>query len=131
MEKIRDKKYEKKVQNMLSNNRSLSKGKIDIKQLKEKLSKKGINSAKAEERLMEQQRKKTPRRFQQSENHMEIEEPERIAKKRLDPLEQKRRKIQKKVFKDGRKGESDREVFVSKPKHLFSGKSTVGKRDFR
>jgi nucleolar GTP-binding protein len=47
-------------------------------------------------------------------------------------LEKKRRKIQKKVFsKDGRKGESDRQVFVSKPKHLFSGKSTVGKRDFR
>lgn len=68
---------------------------------------------------------------------MEIEEPERIAKKReLNPmdqmLEQKRRKIQKKIFgKEGRRGDADREVFVSKPKHLFSGKSTVGKRDFR
>jgi hypothetical protein len=33
--------------------------------------------------------------------------------------------------KEGRRGEADREVFVSKPRHLFSGKSTVGKRDFR
>lgn len=68
---------------------------------------------------------------------MEIEEPERILKKKgktpmEEMLEKKRWKIQKKVFKkDGRKGESDREVFSSKPKHLFSGKSTVGKRDFR
>lgn len=66
---------------------------------------------------------------------MEIEEPDNITDTRdfrEEMLEKKRRKIQKKVFsKDGRKGESDRQVFVSKPKHLFSGKSTVGKRDFR
>lgn len=68
---------------------------------------------------------------------MEIEEPSRILKKREESprdfmLEQKRRKIQKKIFgKEGRRGDADREVFVAKPRHLFSGKSTVGKRDFR
>ena len=46
-------------------------------------------------------------------------------------LEKRRRKIQKKVFKDGRKGEADRHVYVSRPKHLFAGKSTIGKRDYR
>lgn len=76
------------------------------------------------------------RRMERKQNAMEIEEPERGKSKAKTPmeemLEQKRRKIQKKLFrKDGRKGEADREVFVSKPKHLFSGKSTVGKRDFR
>ena len=46
-------------------------------------------------------------------------------------LETRRRKIQKKLFKDGRKGEADRHVYISKPKHLFAGKSTIGKRDYR
>lgn len=85
--------------------------------------------------MKEKQQQNSLRRMQRNQDTMEIEQPTRPTKKasQMDEmLEQKRRKIQKKVFgKEGRRGESDREVFVSKPKHLFSGKSTVGKRDFR
>lgn len=124
------------MESSLKNNRTLSKGKLNLTNLKEKLNKKGIESEKAVQRLQEQQNKKTLRRIKAKEMNMEIEEPDVIVDKRDsnsrdEMLERKRRKIQKKVFKDGRKGESDRQVFVSKPKHLFSGKSTVGKRDFR
>lgn len=41
------------------------------------------------------------------------------------------RRDQKILGRDGRKGEADRHIYDLKPKHLFSGKSTVGKRDYR
>jgi hypothetical protein len=59
LEQVRDAKYERKVSNMLSNNKSLSKEKLNLKSLKEKLNKKGIDSTRAVERISEMQRKKT------------------------------------------------------------------------
>jgi nucleolar GTP-binding protein len=41
------------------------------------------------------------------------------------------RKDQKKMARDGRRGGSDRHVYDLKPKHLFSGKSGGGTRDYR
>ena len=40
--------------------------------------------------------------------------------------EKKRRKIQKKRLVRGQKGDSDRSIFVKKPKHLFAGKMGNG-----
>ncbi len=67
---------------------------------------------------------------------METEEPQRETIRqfynRPDQLvEQRRRKIQKKDFKDGQKGEGDRHVYNLRPKHLFSGKTGRGTRDRR
>ena len=54
LEAVRDRKYEQKIQSQLSNKRTLSKNKLDLDQLKERLAKRGVNSAKAEARLKEQ-----------------------------------------------------------------------------
>lgn len=67
---------------------------------------------------------------------MEIEESEdetpRQFYNRPDSLvEKRRRKIQKKDFKDGQKGEGDRHVYNLRPKHLLSGKTGSGTRDRR
>jgi nucleolar GTP-binding protein len=42
-----------------------------------------------------------------------------------------KRKIQKKIFKAGLKGDGDRGIYTKKPKHLFSGKMGNGTRDWR
>ncbi|MFH4974975.1 hypothetical protein AB6A40_001684 [Gnathostoma spinigerum] len=42
-----------------------------------------------------------------------------------------KRKGQKMMQQDARKGEADRAVFVKQPKHLFTGKRGVGKADRR
>jgi hypothetical protein len=67
---------------------------------------------------------------------MEIEESEEETQRgfnnRPDSIaEKRRRKIQKKDFKDGQKGEGDRHVYNLRPKHLFSGKTGSGTRDRR
>lgn len=54
----------------------------------------------------------------------------RNVKQKLDAQKMARRD-QRSLALEARKGESDRHVFDFKPKHLFSGKSTVGKRDYR
>jgi nucleolar GTP-binding protein len=46
-------------------------------------------------------------------------------------VERRRRKIQKKDFKEGQKGEGDRHVYNLRPKHLLSGKTGRGTRDRR
>jgi len=53
-----------------------------------------------------------------------------------DPASQNRaerlaKRARRSYSRDGRKGEGDRHVFDLKPKHLFSGKSTIGKKDRR
>ena len=45
--------------------------------------------------------------------------------------EKMKRKIQKKIFKAGLKGDGDRGIYTKKPKHLFSGKMGNGTRDWR
>jgi hypothetical protein len=47
LEKVRDAKYVKKMESSLKNNRSLSKGKLNLASLKERLNKKGIESGMA------------------------------------------------------------------------------------
>lgn len=54
--------------------------------------------------------------------------------RRLQMAEKTRKmakKAQNKMNHDARKGESDRKIVSLKPKHLFSGKRTVGKTDRR
>mmetsp|Transcript_66821 Transcript_66821/g.155228 ORF Transcript_66821/g.155228 Transcript_66821/m.155228 type:complete len:644 (+) Transcript_66821:88-2019(+) len=46
-------------------------------------------------------------------------------------LEKSRRRSMKRREKEGRKGEADRHIPDWKPKHLYSGKSGIGKRDWR
>lgn len=53
LEQVRDSKYERKINSKLSNNRMLSKERINVRSLKEKLNKKGIDSTRAVERLTE------------------------------------------------------------------------------
>lgn len=45
--------------------------------------------------------------------------------------ERMKRKVQKKIFKAGLKGDGDRGIYTKKPKHLFSGKMGNGTRDWR
>lgn len=54
----------------------------------------------------------------------------RNVKQRLEAQKLERRE-QKAWNMDGRRSEADRHHYELKPKHLFSGKSTVGKRDYR
>lgn len=51
LEQVRDARHERKINSMLSHNRMLSKDKISVKSLKEKLNKKGIDSTRAVERI--------------------------------------------------------------------------------
>lgn len=41
------------------------------------------------------------------------------------------RKKQRNLQQEARKGESDRHIFVKRPKHLFSGKRGLGKTERR
>lgn len=41
------------------------------------------------------------------------------------------KKAQKTMNRSGRRGEADRHVFDTKPKHLLSGKRKAGKKDRR
>lgn len=59
LEQVRDSIYDRRINSKLNNNRMLSKEKIDVKSLKEKLNKKGLDSTRAVERLTEQQKKRT------------------------------------------------------------------------
>lgn len=45
--------------------------------------------------------------------------------------EKLKRRIQKKIFKAGLKGDGDRGMYTKKPKHLFSGKMSNGTNDYR
>ena len=45
--------------------------------------------------------------------------------------EKMKRKVQKKIFKAGLKGDGDRGIYTKKPKHLFSGKMGKGTKDWR
>jgi len=54
----------------------------------------------------------------------------RNVKQKTDAITRARRS-QRAYSRDGRQGEGDRHYFDPKPKHLYSGKSTVGKKDYR
>eukprot|EP01126_Amoeba_proteus_P033859 TRINITY_DN3342_c0_g2_i7.p1 TRINITY_DN3342_c0_g2~~TRINITY_DN3342_c0_g2_i7.p1 ORF type:complete len:701 (+),score=115.91 TRINITY_DN3342_c0_g2_i7:166-2103(+) len=66
------------------------------------------------------ERSKTPKPGEGYRNVKQKLEAEKLA-----------RRATRSLSRDGRLGESDRHVFDLKPKHLFSGKSTVGKRAYR
>lgn len=67
---------------------------------------------------------------------MEVEESEEETQRQFynrpdSEVEKRRRKIQKKDFKQGQKGEGDRHVYNLRPKHLLAGKTGRGTRDRR
>lgn len=68
LEGVRDVKHNKKMESLLHNKRILSKKKLDVKGLKEKLQKKGMDSSKAEQRLREKQDQRTLRKMQRNPN---------------------------------------------------------------
>jgi hypothetical protein len=59
LEQVRDAKHNKKMESLLHNKRTLSKKKLNIDSLKSKLSKKGINTSIAENRLKQKQEQGT------------------------------------------------------------------------
>lgn len=137
LEQVRDSVYERRISSKLDNNRSVSKGRISIGDLKKKIEQKGLDSAKSIQRAQEKIQKQTFREMK-NQSGMEIEEDEeekmtiRQYNNRPDQLaEKRRRKIQKKDFKQGQKGEGDRHVYNLRPKHLLSGKTSIGTRDRR
>jgi nucleolar GTP-binding protein len=137
LEQVRDSVYVNRVSSKLENNRSVSKGRISIGDLKKKIEQKGLDSAKSVQRAQDKIQKQTFRDMR-NQSGMEIEEdgddkmtlrqfnnkPDQLAEKR-------RRKIQKKDYKQGQKGEGDRHVYNLRPKHLLSGKTSIGTRDRR
>jgi nucleolar GTP-binding protein len=54
----------------------------------------------------------------------------RNVKQKVDAQKMARRE-QREWARDGRRSEADRLIYDLKPKHLFSGKSGIGKKDYR
>jgi hypothetical protein len=105
LEQVRDSVYEKRISSKLQNNRSVSKGRISIGDLKKKIEQKGLDSAKSVQRAQEKIQKQTFRDMR-NQTGMEIEENEdekmtiRQFNNKPDQLaEKRRRKIQKKDYK--------------------------------
>lgn len=121
--------------------------KLDITEVKAKLTKQGVEPTKFSRRaaeVMEREKSKkdakTPgmeleedrvARRQRSASHMRSPSQRAEYFKPTHKAEIKRRKIQKVHLNNGQAGDADRHVYDWKPKHLFSGKRGIGKNDRR
>ena len=121
--------------------------KLDLTEVKAKLTKQGVETGKFSRRAAEiierEQSKKDARatgmeveddrvaRRTRSASHMRSPSQRAEYFKPGHTAEIKRRKIQKKSLKNGQAGDADRHVYDWKPKHLFSGKRGIGKNDRR
>ena len=85
-----------------------------------------------EEGTLESQGKKLIRRRTNNSNPRDRSVSRRGEYNRKEYKGEKmKRKIQKKIFKAGLKGDGDRGIYTKKPKHLFSGKMGNGTSDWR
>ena len=86
-----------------------------------------------EEGTLESEGKRLVRRRRSTSNNprnISVSRKEELTRKQYKG-ERMKRKVQKKIFKAGLKGDGDRGIYTKKPKHLFSGKMGTGTRDWR
>ena len=152
LSQVRQAIYEKKLDSKLSDkNKLLPKKKLSILDVKRQMKKRGISSAKFEERMKTEEEEKEKRSIARRSNKMNIEgdsdaevthRTTRVSRDKKitlrgkwnDPKEKTellRRKIQKKRMVAGQQGDPDHQVISKMPKHLFSGKRGIGHTDRR
>lgn len=120
--------------------------KLDMEEVKDKLTKQGISSGKFSRRAKDVLETENAKKLAKESSKMEVEQVPRRTRseshmrspsqraeyfKPTHTAEIKRRKIQKKSLVKGQAGDADRHVYDWKPKHLFSGKRGIGKNDRR
>lgn len=122
--------------------------KLDMDEVKQKLTKQGLNNNKFSRRAedfkatvegrkqakgsaMEVEREEKTDRRNRSASHQRSPSQRAEYFKPTHVAEKKRRKIQKLHLKEGQAGDADRHVYSWKPKHLFSGKRGLGTADRR
>jgi len=116
--------------------------KLTVTDFEQHLENLGMDGSRAAQRMRSQSRDRSESRGRAKEKVDELKKKREISmvpsagegfqseKEKLLGQYLARRSV-KQLTQDGRKGESDRHVFDLKPKHLFSGKRTVGKTDRR
>lgn len=138
---VRAQKTINQLNSRLTKKNRVSKNKIAISSLREKLAAKGKVSETVAKKLEKTANLKAAKALKPQ---MEIEDQE-DAKERVRRgaslrsewnkpekfVENKRRKIQKKAMNKGQAGDADRHIYTKMPRHLFSGKTGLGTRDRR
>jgi len=141
LKQVRSQKTLNQLQSRLTKKNRVSKNKIALSSLKEKLAAKGKSSDKVNKKLESAPRSRSLRANQSG---MDLESTDGIIdRKRTNAslraewnkpeqfVESKRRKIQKKAMMKGQAGDADRHIYTKMPRHLFSGKMGLGTRDRR
>jgi nucleolar GTP-binding protein len=138
---VRNARYINQLTGRLKKNKSTSKNKISVDNLKKKLEEKGKKSDKFEKRAQRKLENQKRLETKKMMNNLNIEDKRTSLKNKKtlrstwndksQATEVRRRKIQKRVLTQGQKGDADRHVYDLKPKHLNSGKRGIGSNERR
>ena len=144
LEQVKAQKTINQLNSRLTKKNRVSKNKIALTNLREKLAAKGKTSEKVNNKIESNATSKNMKKLKGDGGDMEIEDQDGTIDRRRTKaslraewnkpskfVEVKRRKIQKKALKEGQAGDADRHIYTKMPKHLFSGKMSNGTRDRR
>ena len=144
LKQVRSQKTINQLNSRLTKRNRVSKNKIALTSLREKLAAKGKVSERVNNKIESNANSKNRKQSKAVPGNMEIEDEEDMATNKRSRtslraewnkpalfVESKRRKIQKKSLKEGQAGDGDRHVYTKMPRHLFSGKMSNGTRDRR
>lgn len=141
LKQVRAQKTINQLNSRLTKKNRVSKNKIALTSLREKLAEKGKVSERVNKKLEASNSNKSSKKSKG--NDMEIEDDSVIDRRRTKTslraewnkpdkfVETKRRKIQKKSLREGQAGDADRHIYTKMPRHLYSGKIGLGTRDRR
>jgi nucleolar GTP-binding protein len=143
LKQVRAQKTINQLNSRLNKKNRVSKNKIAITSLREKLAAKGKSSERVNKKIETNAQNKSLKNDKSSAG-MEVEDQDGIIDRRRNKttlrsewnqptkfVETKRRKIQKKAMKEGQAGDADRHIYTKMPRHLYSGKIGLGTRDRR
>lgn len=143
LKQVRSQKTLNQLHSRLTKKNRVSKNKIALSSLKEKLAARGKASDKVNQKIESANAAKGLKAAQQASG-MDIEDNDGIIDRKRTKaslrgewnkptqfVETKRRKIQKKAMMQGQAGDADRHIYTKMPRHLYSGKMGLGTRDRR
>lgn len=140
LKQVRSQKTLNQLQSRLTKKNRVSKNKIALSSLREKLAAKGKSSDMVNKKLENPHKSRS---LKANQSGMDLETDSVMDRRRSGASlraewnkperfeESKRRKIQKKSLKQGQAGDADRHIYTKMPRHLFSGKMGLGTRDRR
>ena len=144
LKQVRAQRTINQLNSRLTKKNRVSKNKIALTSLREKLALKGKASEKVNQKLESSVNAKNMKKIKAANNNMEMEDEDGIVDRKRTRaslraewnkpdkfVETKRRKIQKKALKEGQAGDADRHIYTKMPRHLYSGKMSLGTRDRR